>query len=69
MVMYLPLLSSPEEVNKCVKHWDWHIMLKLVAEASQMHASRLGPHWFYTVGHKKGANLFFSVTLAKINGF
>jgi len=24
---------------------------------------------FYTMGHKNGANLFFSVTLPKINGF
>jgi len=23
----------------------------------------------YTLGHKKGANLFLSVTLSKINGF
>jgi len=28
----------------------------------------IGPH-FYTMGHKKGANLFFSVTLSIVNGF
>jgi len=33
------------------------------------HAGGTGFVGHYTVGHKKGANLFLSVTLSKINGF
>jgi len=37
-----------------------------VALARQQGLLSLG---YYTVGHKKGANLFSSVTLSRINGF